>query len=183
VHTVLFVLALFNLTVFAVAMKWLFRKPAHASAGVRSIYIVGAFSSALTVVGFLQVSRVGSAPQACALLLYLASLSLFAWAASTSGRQTLAFALSGEHSRVLVTSGPYALIRHPFYTAYWLTWLAGLVATQRLWMAVPPVAMGALYCIAATREEGQLRSGDLTGRQYAAYCATTGRFFPRLPRL
>jgi protein-S-isoprenylcysteine O-methyltransferase Ste14 len=79
----------------------------------------------------------------------------------------------------LVTFGPYARIRHPFYAAFILM-LAGTAA------AVPHPGTLALLVIGtlqlhrtARREERRLLASQF-GAEYAAYMSRTGRFLPRL---
>jgi protein-S-isoprenylcysteine O-methyltransferase Ste14 len=78
----------------------------------------------------------------------------------------------------LVTWGPYQRIRHPFYSSYVLFFVASALVA-RAW----PVLLNALYQLAiinftAAREERDLSAHF--GDDYERYCATTGRFVPRL---
>lgn len=81
----------------------------------------------------------------------------------------------------LVTSGPYAHVRHPFYASFIML----LAATAA---AFPHAATVALLCIGtlqlyrtARREEKRLLASPL-GAAYAAYMARTGRMIPRYAR-
>jgi protein-S-isoprenylcysteine O-methyltransferase Ste14 len=82
---------------------------------------------------------------------------------------------------VLVTKGPYTRVRHPFYLAFLLMFLAAV--------ALVPNAgtIGALICAAillghtAAREERRLCTSHF-GPQYKAYIARSGRFLPPLLR-
>src|SRR5262249_20763898 len=58
-----------------------------------------------------------------ALLLYAGSMALF-WSAvaATRGRK-LAACFQEDVGNAVVRAGPYRSIRHPFYTAYSLTWI------------------------------------------------------------
>jgi protein-S-isoprenylcysteine O-methyltransferase Ste14 len=72
--------------------------------------------------------------------------------------------------RALVTRGPFAVIRHPFYVAYSLAWLAAPVATHGpLITLFSLVAIGSYVVAARPRErqlEGPIRRGvsDLPAR-------------------
>jgi len=81
----------------------------------------------------------------------------------------------------LVTAGPFALIRHPFYVAYSLAWLAGPVATHGPLVTAFALAAIATYAAAARREERQLE--DRFGEAYRTYKLGTGRLLPSLGRL
>jgi len=82
----------------------------------------------------------------------------------------------------IVRWGPYAVVRHPFYTAF----LAALVAATCIAPSVFTIASAsvgtAALGVTARREERRLLSSPL-GEVYAGYAAATGRFVPRLGRL
>lgn len=111
--------------------------------------------------------------------LYAASLGLFWWAVRVNRVQPLAIAFSELTPEHLVTRGPYALVRHPFYSAYLLAWIAGLVATAQPLLLSTVVAMGALYHRAARLEEAMFADSHLAAA-YAAYKERVGMLFPRL---
>jgi protein-S-isoprenylcysteine O-methyltransferase Ste14 len=81
-----------------------------------------------------------------------------------------------EHT--LVTSGPYRLVRHPFYVTTALGLLANSLTTANWFIALAGAAALALIVIRTTTEEAKLveRFGD----DYRRYMARTGRFLPRL---
>lgn len=81
-----------------------------------------------------------------------------------------------EHT--LVTTGPYAWIRHPFYTAFALATVANALVAANWFILVTGVAVFALLAIRLRTEEANLiaRFGDT----YRAYATRTGRFVPRL---
>jgi protein-S-isoprenylcysteine O-methyltransferase Ste14 len=77
----------------------------------------------------------------------------------------------------LVTNGPYGFVRHPIYTGQVL-----MVAAVALLLPSPlswTILALHLVCvrIKAADEEAYLRAR--LGRDYAAYCDRTGRWFPR----
>jgi protein-S-isoprenylcysteine O-methyltransferase Ste14 len=79
----------------------------------------------------------------------------------------------------LVMHGPYAHVRHPFYSSFLLALLAGLLAAPG---ALTAVALGwgaiALHAT-AVREERRLLASAF-GAEYRQYRGRTGRFVPRL---
>jgi len=79
----------------------------------------------------------------------------------------------------LVTWGPYARIRHPFYSSFLMAFLATFLA----WPG-PTTALLGLYALVALtltarREERRLGASRF-GPEYLAYVQRTGRFLPRL---
>src|SRR5690348_13423420 len=64
--------------------------------------------------------------------------------------------------KALLTTGPFALVRHPFYISYALAWLAAPVATHGPVVTLFSVMAIGVYIAAAIREERQLedRFGD-----------------------
>jgi protein-S-isoprenylcysteine O-methyltransferase Ste14 len=78
-----------------------------------------------------------------------------------------------------VSHGPYAWVRHPFYTSYLLTWLAGVAATGHLWLLSTVLVMVTIYWRAALLEEKKFFQTALSSL-YVAYKSRTGLFAPSL---
>lgn len=83
--------------------------------------------------------------------------------------------------RALITTGPFAVVRHPFYIAYSLAWLAAPIATHGPFIGLLSLGVIGSYVIAARREEKQLE--DCFGEAYRAYKLGTGMVVPPLRRL
>jgi protein-S-isoprenylcysteine O-methyltransferase Ste14 len=87
-----------------------------------------------------------------------------------------AFSITPQ-GRFLVTSGPYALVRHPMYIGNVL-WLFGLALLIDSWEAIGLFFVcAALQVCRAFYEESLLQSTFL---EYTNYKSRVGRFFPRL---
>jgi len=157
-----------------------FIEPCGSNSGIDTIKLLG------TTLGFISLSGIPLFGVASvigglsALLLCAASLALFWWAIRTNLSQPLSFAFSDDEPQHLVSTGPYRWIRHPFYSAYLLTWLAIPVATLQLLMLMlmPLLAMGAIYVAAARIEEKKFAVSTLADA-YTRYHHTTGAFLPR----
>lgn len=106
----------------------------------------------------------------------IASLTFWAWVQAALGKHWSAqFQLREGHQ--LVTSGPYARIRHPLYTAM-LGISIAFALTSGNWILVAFVILAVLgIFLRVPREEQMLL--DEFGEQYRAYMQRTGRFFPR----
>jgi protein-S-isoprenylcysteine O-methyltransferase Ste14 len=83
--------------------------------------------------------------------------------------------MSRKEQPELVTSGPYALIRHPIYAGLILAMLGSTVGVNVLW-ALPLVLVGAYFIYSARREETVML--QLFPEQYAVYMARTGMLAP-----
>ena len=79
----------------------------------------------------------------------------------------------------LITSGPYAFIRHPIYTGLILAMLGSAMGVDVFW-ALLLVVLGAYFIYSARREEALML--QLFPEQYAAYMSRTGMLTPRLRR-
>jgi protein-S-isoprenylcysteine O-methyltransferase Ste14 len=80
----------------------------------------------------------------------------------------------------LVTTGPYAKIRHPTYTSYLLLNIGIAILLLNLILVI--LFFGAVVTTAykARSEEDLLSSGEAFGQRYRDYMKQTGRFFPNL---
>lgn len=114
-----------------------------------------------------------------AILIQLSSLALFWYSYRSVRTSKFSFAFTKDNPELLVTHGPYKYIRHPFYSAYILSYLS-------LFFLVPDVVVGALvlaftflYIRAAKLEEAKF-AGSRLAEPYANYKKTTGLLMPRL---
>jgi protein-S-isoprenylcysteine O-methyltransferase Ste14 len=87
--------------------------------------------------------------------------------------------MSRKEQPELITSGPYAHIRHPIYTGLILAMLGSAMGVNVSW-ALLLVPVGAYFIYSARREETVML--QLFPEQYAAYMARTGMLAPRLLR-
>jgi protein-S-isoprenylcysteine O-methyltransferase Ste14 len=79
----------------------------------------------------------------------------------------------------LVTTGVYALVRHPMYSAFWLMALAQVLLLPN-WIAGPAgfVGFGILFFGRVRREEAMMMSAF--GEEYRTYADRTARVVPWL---
>jgi len=121
-------------------------------------------------------ARWGLLIQAAGLLLIVGGLALHIWA-RLHLRQFYGEREEYQTGQTLVTSGPYALVRHPIYSSYYALASGLLLLNPAL-----PTLLGAVYAFVdfslAVRREERLLSTALPG--YAEYMARTPRFLPRL---
>ncbi len=120
----------------------------------------------------------GMLAQALGLLLILGALVLHGWARVHLGQ------FFGEREEVqagqyLIESGPYAHIRHPLYTSYYI-FAAGLVLVNPALTTLLAAVYAYVDFSLAIRREEKLLAEQLPG--YADYMARTPRFLPGLYR-
>ena len=102
-------------------------------------------------------------------------MALRLWAAAHRDGQATVPARPPER---LVTTGPYALMRHPVPLANMLTGIGGaLIAESALALLVVPTALIAMYRVTVPLEDAWL--AERLGREYIDYCARV----PALPRI
>ena len=117
--------------------------------------------------------------QAVGLVVFLGALALHWWARMHL-RQFYAERSSDiQPGQYLVDSGPYAYMRHPIYTSYFMLVIGLLLINPAL-----PTLLVAIYAFVdfslAPRREERLLIENVPG--YAEYRIRTPRFFPRLDR-
>jgi protein-S-isoprenylcysteine O-methyltransferase Ste14 len=167
-RAVLTLFALLSFAVYGVAIQRLFVRPDGIQPGMRLLAISGLVSAMLHTLALALAPLPGLSHQSVALLLYATGLGLFVWAWRVTRSRPLPMAFSLSAPERLVVRGPYTVLRHPMYTAYTLTWAAGVVATLGWLPAASAVWMVYLYRRAARIEEATLLRGP-TAEAYARY--------------
>lgn len=110
----------------------------------------------------------------------MAGASILFWSATRVIRASpFELAFGKVAPTVLVRQGPYAWVRHPFYSSYLLAWIAGAVATESLIAVTAVAVMTAFYLVAIRREEASFLESDMHDA-YAKYRAEVGCLLPRL---
>lgn len=146
---------------------------------IRALQDVGV---AFAVVHFFGLILLGSAgpPWAVAgIVMYVLAALLFLSALESARRVQLPRTLVDDPMpTALITTGPFAFVRHPFYLAYSLAWMAAPVATHGPMITLFGVAAVATYIVAARREERQLEAHF--GDAYRAYRSKAGLLLPSI---
>jgi protein-S-isoprenylcysteine O-methyltransferase Ste14 len=139
-------------------------------------------TSLLSFAGFLWflwhlTAGVGAA-WPVALVLFAGALAVFGWAVRSTRNTPPTLAFDNDKPSFLLHEGPYRFVRHPFYLAYLMFWVATAAVAHGLLAWAMPTLMAALYFHAATREEQKFALSELNAA-YAAYRARAGMFLPR----
>ncbi len=179
---VLLAVALATAIIIAVAMQDFFVEARTSSPRLRAMQDV-AVAFAVAHFGVILLRGSVSPNWAIAgIAMYVAATLLFLSALEAARRVPMPRTFVDDPlPKALVTNGPFALIRHPFYLAYSLAWLAAPVATHRPLVTVFALMAIGSYLVAARREERQLE--DRFGEAYRTYKLGTGMLLPSLARL
>jgi steroid 5-alpha reductase family enzyme len=146
--------------------------------GGARVISLGALTACLALLLLLWYRAQDLGVQVIGIAVMVASLALF-WAAVRASREAkLRFAFDDALPRSLVTIGPYAQIRHPFYASYLVFWIGWGIAVWSIWALVPILVMAALYTVAARYEENLLGASDMA-TDYAEYRQRAGMFWPK----
>jgi hypothetical protein len=174
------------LSSFVWGMRRFFIRPAGSNTGMQITKICGLLFS---VLHFALIVSQGDTPPAEGLCRHGSvcrgddALRLIAVpvlvVVYTNRAKPLSAVFSPDLPMHFVSHGPYAWIRHPFYTSYLLTWLAGVVATGHLWLLSTVLVMVTIYWRAALLEEKKFFQTALASL-YAGYRSRTGLFAPSL---
>jgi protein-S-isoprenylcysteine O-methyltransferase Ste14 len=108
----------------------------------------------------------------------LGTLALVFWTwtqAALDTRWSAQLQLRKEHT--LVTSGPYARIRHPLYAAMF-AWAFALALLTANWIFVAITVLTIAGTVIRVPKEEQIML-DAFGDEYQSYMLRTGRYFPK----
>ncbi len=101
------------------------------------------------------------------------------WAAHHFLDESFNSLVGTREEQKLVTSGPYRLIRHPIYTAYFMNYLGGgLLASHWVLTFVPLIFFCILVINRMGKEENMLR--EEFGAEYEEYSCKTGMLLPKM---
>jgi len=83
--------------------------------------------------------------------------------------------MSQKENPELVTTGPYAFIRHPIYTGIFLAMLGSTIGLSLIWL-LPLILVGAYFVFSAQREEKLML--EQFPQRYPAYMKRTKMLLP-----
>ena len=180
------ILAIAILICYFGATKYFFRVNDRGAKRGRSLYsVVGGAAILIQIYCFFR-AYTGMVDQGrfgvFALSLYVASIIIFFSALYANRTQRLNFAFADTSSASITSSGVYRFVRHPLYTSYCCTWIAGFLATNDP-IALLSFAICLPYYIAAARLEERQFIESALGSSYIQYKSETGMFFPRVVAL
>lgn len=167
---------------FTWAMRNFFTQPAGFTTGMKVITSCAAAFGILHLFAILFRSTLTPERSITGSLLYICAAGLFWWTIQTSRGKNFSGAFSPDAPVHLQGDGPYRFIRHPFYTSYIVTWIAGWVITAQWWLVPTVAVMIVIYVLASSAEEAKFLRSPLAGA-YQQYRFRTGRFLPNFVKL
>lgn len=111
--------------------------------------------------------------------LFAITAALLIWTLRSLG-PNLTDTVVTRQAHTLVTRGPYALVRHPFYDCMALFTLSIALTASNWFLIAAGILVFALLAIRSRTEEEKLL--ERFGEPYRAYQSRTGRFLPRFGR-
>jgi protein-S-isoprenylcysteine O-methyltransferase Ste14 len=169
------ILGLICFAAFSWGVKGHFRQTGAMPAGMK-------LTSALSLLGFAwflyHLTAGAAAGWPVALILFAGALAVFTWAIKATRKTPPTLAFDTDQPSFLLHQGPYRYVRHPFYLAYIMFWIATALAAHTLLAWAAPAIMTSLYIHAATREERKFAMSELSAA-YATYRTQAGMFLPR----
>jgi protein-S-isoprenylcysteine O-methyltransferase Ste14 len=104
-------------------------------------------------------------------------LSLISWAMWRLGRNWAPSLTGVRKDAVLVSTGPYAIVRHPIYLGAFIFLAALSLVTANLLVLLPTLVLMALLFMQIDGEEATLI--DKFGDEYREYMKRTPRLIPK----
>ncbi|KAM0792490.1 hypothetical protein ACM66B_005162 [Microbotryomycetes sp. NB124-2] len=135
--------------------------------------LVSLHQAAATATSATKVRRNAS------LALALASTTLYWWTIKATRQKPLTAIHSQDTPSHLNQTGPYAVVRHPFYTAYITNFAAGAVAAQSRASLIAFVGAFVIYFQGAKQEEAKFADSELA-RKYSLYKRRVAMLVPYL---
>lgn len=106
------------------------------------------------------------AAQAAGLALVLLALALVGWTLLSNPYASSAVRIQEERGQEVISTGPYAFVRHPMYLSVLLFALGSPIALGSWWSALPLLPVLAVFVRRTVKEDTMLQE-ELPG--YAAY--------------
>ena len=144
--------------------------------GATGVVLLGALGGGVVPV-VAPTQWLGATMALTGTVILVAAASLMSYTLGTHRRPLALWMQNDDAPEHLVTEGPYALVRHPFYSSYILL-LTGCVLAVPHWLNLALLLFIAYRLNAtAAREEARFLKSSF-GEAYAEYMSRTRRFVP-----
>lgn len=112
-------------------------------------------------------AHAGTAAQIAAWLGLVVAGALILWTARSNTFLSRVARIQADRGQVVITSGPYAYVRHPMYAGIILLFVCVGPALASIWALLPGVLIGLLFVVRTALEDRMLL-GELAGyREYS----------------
>jgi protein-S-isoprenylcysteine O-methyltransferase Ste14 len=139
-----------------------------ATLGYLGLYPGTFVAAGLDAVRFGPAIPISQSAQVTALLVFALGYGFAFWAVCSNPFFATFVRIQDDRDHLVVSSGPYALVRHPGYAGVLLAHLAVPFAFGSIW-ALVPAAVGTIFFVARTsREDRTLRDCLVGYREYQA---------------
>lgn len=128
---------------------------------------------------FLFTRTVDPVAAALGICIQMLSGALFAWAIKLTFRRRLSLTYTPDVPEFILETGPFGLVRHPFYVSYVLFWLSFIVIHPSLINSAIALVIFGFYLNAARFEEAKFARSALASA-YQHYSDRTGMFVPKI---
>lgn len=176
-HALVLGFVLLNFAVFIVAAKFTF-DTSKAEPLSRFFVFTYLVLLSITVSAQYLVPATNKNRLLAAVPLLVVSLTLFVGAMVTTMRTPFTAIFSADRPTRIVTSGPYNYVRHPFYTAYMLTFFSSALGSDSPLAALCSCCVLGFYTWAARMEEEKFAKSEFA-EAYADFRRRTGMFVPK----
>ena len=127
---------------------------------------------------FLTTNNIHLIRGLLAATLYISGIGIFCWAMVSAKHLDYAF---GNKILQIVTSGPFAIVRHPLYLSYTIVWLTSTILFNSLYLWITLTYLVSFYLASAKSEEKALIKSEYS-REYLEYSQKVGMFLPRIAK-
>jgi protein-S-isoprenylcysteine O-methyltransferase Ste14 len=179
IHFVIFFIALFSFAIYSFAIKTLFSDVHGVSPRMQCLKACGLVSIFTHLISIWHNPQITANASVLSMSIYICGLLIFFLARSALKGRRLTLAFSPDPPQWLVSNAVYAYIRHPFYLAYSLTWLGGVIAAPAISTISTTLLMICLYWSAAKYEERKFYNSPYV-LEYIDYQKRTGMFLPSI---
>ncbi len=139
-----------------------------ATLGYLGLYPGTFVAAGLDVVRFGPAIPISQSAQVTALVVFSLGYGFAFWAVLSNPFFSTFVRIQGDRGHSVVSSGPYALLRHPGYAGALLAHTALPFALGSIW-ALVPAAVGTIFFVARTSREDRTLRNQLVGyREYQA---------------
>ena len=126
-----------------------------------------------------MTASVSPASDCTTIALLAGFMVLFWWTVAYTRSRRLTLAFSTDQPEFIYTTGPYSLVRHPFYASYLIFWIAVALGSGTWSFWLMPITMAVIYYRAIRFEEAKFAASSVSS-EYAKYTPYAGRLLASL---